>query len=165
MSNNKLEDHCTTVVCSLKYLQAQRKLYLFFLCCTSLRRKFCLQLIRLLPDFASRLLPDWFHILLPDCFCWWTTWLLSFSVTDSMSSDRRNSVCWFDVWHLTSTDLQGTPLRAHDVSQLVGPSGGMFWWVSLNFLHMMMVHQVDINHMCCWWRRSLNFLHVMAHWV
>jgi hypothetical protein len=25
---------------------------------------------------------------------------------------------------LTSTDLQGTPLRAHDVSQLVGRSGG-----------------------------------------
>jgi hypothetical protein len=72
MSNNKQEDHCTTVVCSLKYLQVQRKLYqpekkILSSAC-QIASRFCFQIASAGEQHG-------------------------FSVTDSMSSDRRNSVC------------------------------------------------------------------------
>lgn len=133
MSNNKQEDHWITVVCSLKYLQAQRKLYVFFLCCTILRRKFCLLLIRLFPDFASRLIPYFASRLLllvnnmaAEFFSYWQyvfwqkklsmlIWCLTFDLHWLARYSSESSWCQSVGWSIWGDVLMGvTELLAYD---------------------------------------------------
>lgn len=167
MSNNKQEDHCTTVVCSLKYLQAQRKfvrilplLYQpekkILSSAYQIASRFCFQTAsRLIPYFASRLLLL-VNNMAAEFFSYWQyvfwqkklsmlIWCLTFDLhwlaRYSSESSWCQSVGW-SVWGGCSDGCHWTSC--------------IWWWCTKLISTICVAGEEGHWTSCMWWRTEFR---------